>query len=385
MLAIKGAKVYTVTGGIIDKGTVLIDRGRIVKVGTRVPIPEKSEVIDGTGKVLTPGLIDAHAHVAIWEEGFGWEGNDVNEMTDPVTAQVRAIDAINPEDQGLKDAVEGGVTTIWSAPGSGNVIGGEGVTMHTYGKTMDAMALRSPWGLKAAFGENPKRVYSQQKKMPSTRMGTAAVLREALTKAQNYMRKLEKAKDDPDKAPDRDLKMEAIVRVLRREYPLRTHAHRADDILTALRIAEEFGLLMTIEHCTEGHKIADELAKRGIACIVGPTLSHRSKVETRDRSLKTPGILARAGVKVALMTDHPVIPVQYLTIAAGMAIREGMDEDDALKAVIINAADICGVGDRLGSIEEKKDADLVLWTGHPFELRSTVAATIVGGKVVYRA
>jgi imidazolonepropionase-like amidohydrolase len=385
MLTIKGAKIYTITKGVIDKGTVLIDGVKIIKVGARVGLPEKCEVIDAAGKVVTPGLIDAHAHVSIWEEGFGWEGNDVNELTDPVTAQVRAIDAINPEDQGLTDAVQGGVTAVWSAPGSGNVIGGEGITMRTYGKTVDDMALRSPYGLKAAFGENPKRVYSAQKKMPSTRMGTAAVLREALTKAQNYLAKQEKAKTDPDKAPDRDLKMEALARVLRREYPLRTHAHRADDILTALRIAEEFNIIMTIEHCTEGHKIADLLAEKGIACVVGPSLTSRSKVELRGRNLKTPGVLAKAGVKVALMTDHPVIPVQYLTLAAGLAIREGMDEEAAMRAVTINAAEICGVGERLGSIEEGKEADLVVWTGHPFELKAKVAATIIGGKVVYKA
>lgn len=385
MLAIINAKVLTITRGTIDKGTVLLDAGKIFSVGAKVEIPAGAQIIDAAGKIVTPGFVDAHCHAGIWEEGFGWEGDDVNEMTDPVTPHVRAIDAINPEDQGLRDAVEGGITAIWSAPGSGNVIGGEGVTLKTHGggRAVDQMVIRDFSGLKAATGENPKRIYSKQKKTPSTRMGTAAVLRDTLVKGQNYLAKLEKGKIDPEKAPERDLKLEAVARVLRGEIPLRVHAHRADDIMTAIRIAEEFNIRITIEHCTEGHKIAGELARRNIPAVVGPSLTARVKVELRDRTLATAGLLARAGVKVAIMTDHPVIPINFLPFCAALAIREGMPEEEALKAVTINSAEIIGAADRIGSIEPGKDADLVIWAGHPFELRSRVEKTIVDGEIVY--
>lgn len=385
MLAITNGKILTITQGVIEKGTILVENGKILEIGNDVQVPGGTRVIDAAGRVVAPGIIDAHAHVGIWEEGFGWEGNDVNEMTDPVTPHLRAIDAINPEDQGLRDAYEGGITAIWSAPGSGNVIGGEGVAMKTAGKTMDAMIIKAPAGLKAALGENPKRVYSGQKKMPSTRMGTAAVMREALLKGQAYLKKLEKAQDDPDKLPDRDLRMEAIARVLRKEIPLRTHAHRADDIITALRIAEEFDIDLTIEHCTEGHKVAGELARRNIKVVVGPTLSSRSKVELRDRSLETPAILATAGVHVSLMTDHPVIPIQLLPLAAMVAMKYGLSEEHALKALTINPAEICGIADRVGSLEKGKDADIVIWSGHPLKFESNVVATVINGEVVYQA
>ena len=384
MLAIKNGKLLTITNGTIDGGTILIEDGKIVKVGKDIEIPAGAQVIDATGNYVMPGVIDAHAHVGIWEESLGWEGNDVNEMTDPVTPHVRAIDAINPEDQGLKDAVTGGITAIWCAPGSANVIGGEGVTMRTYGATMDEMILKNFSGLKAAFGENPKRVYSGMKKMPSTRMGTAAVLRETLVKAQNYLKKIEKANGDPDKMPERDLRLEGVVRVLKREIPLRTHAHRADDIITALRIAREFDIEMTIEHCTEGHKIVDKLAEWNIQCVVGPSFGSRSKVELANKSFKTAGILAKAGVRVSIMTDHPVIPIQYLPMMAGLAVKEGMDEEDALRALTINPATISGVADRLGSLEVGKEADIAIFDGHPLEMRTHCLYTIMRGEVVHK-
>lgn len=384
MLAIKNGKLLTITNGTIDGGTILIEDGKIVKVGKDIEIPAGAQVIDATGNYVMPGVIDAHAHVGIWEESLGWEGNDVNEMTDPVTPHVRAIDAINPEDQGLKDAVAGGITAIWCAPGSANVIGGEGVTMRTYGATMDDMILKNFSGLKAAFGENPKRVYSGMKKMPSTRMGTAAVLRETLVKAQNYLKKIEKANGDPDKMPERDLRLEGVVRVLKREIPLRTHAHRADDIITALRIAREFDIEMTIEHCTEGHKIVDKLAEWNIQCVVGPSFGSRSKVELANKSFKTAGILAKAGVRVSIMTDHPVIPIQYLPMMAGLAVKEGMDEEDALRALTINPATISGVADRLGSLEVGKEADIAIFDGHPLEMRTHCLYTIMRGAVVHK-
>jgi len=386
LLAITNGRIYTITQGILPRGDILVENGKIVAIGTGLPVPSGATVVDATGKYVFPGFVEAHGHAGVMEDGFGWEGRDGNELTDPVTAHVRAIDAINPEEQGLRDAVEGGVTTLWSTPGSGNVIGGDGVTIKTHGRgrTVDEMIIKYPSGLKAAMGENPKRVYGNQKKMPSTRMGVAGVMREALAKGQNYLQKMKRAAEDPEKPFERDLKMEAIARVLRREIPLRVHAHRADDIMTAVRIAEEFNIEITIEHCTEGHKVADELAKRGIRAVVGPSLTARSKVELRDRTLLTPLVLAKAGVEFAIMTDHPVIPIQYLPFSAALAVREGLDEEIALRAITINAAAIAGVADRVGSLEVGKDADIVVWSDHPFELMSRVLVTIVDGQVVYQ-
>lgn len=383
MLALKNGRVLTMAGKDFEKATILVENGKILDVGSRVTIPEGAEVIDVSGMVVMPGIIDAHAHLGIYEEGIGDEGEDTNEMTDPVTPHLRAIDAVNPEDKGFEDARENGITAVLTGPGSANVIGGEQIVIKTAGRVVDSMVVKNPAGLKVAFGENPKRVYQAQKKTPSTRMATAALLRENLVKAQNYMKKLERGKEDPDKEPDRDLKMESLVRVLKGEIPLRAHAHRADDIMTAVRIAEEFNVKIVIEHCTEGHKIADELAKRGIPAVVGPSLTARVKVELKDRTFKTPGILAKAGVTVALMTDHPVIPVHYLPLSAALAVRDGMDEEEALKAITINPARICGVDDRLGSLEKGKDADIVVFDGWPLDVNARVKWVIIDGKVVH--
>lgn len=382
MIAITNARVLTITNGVIEKGTVLIEGSKVKAVGADVAVPEGAEVIDGTGKVVTPGLIDAHGHAGVFEDGFGVEGWDFNESVDPVTPSLRALDGINPEDRGFQDAYEGGVTAMCIVPGSANVIGGEGVVVRTFGRIVDEMVIKESGGLKIAFGENPKRVYREQKKSPVTRMAVAALLRETLVKAQNYMKKLEEAESNPDKAPERDLKMEMLVRVLRREIPLRAHAHRADDIMTAIRVAEEFNVRLVIEHCTEGHKIADELAKRGIPAVVGPSLTSRSKVELRDRTFATPGVLHRAGVKVALTLDHPVIPVNYLPVAAALAVRAGMPEDAALAAMTINPAQILGIDDRFGSVEVGKEADLVVWSGNPLDIRSIPEKVFIAGKTV---
>lgn len=382
MIAIQGGRVHTMSGGAIDGAVILIDQGKIVDVGTGLAIPSDVRVIDAKGKVITPGIIDAHCHAGIGEEGIGFEGRDYNEVTDPVTAHLRAIDAINPDEQGIKDALAGGITTICTGPGSANVIGGEMVVMKTCGTVVDRMVIKNPAGLKAAFGENPKRVYSEQKKSPVTRMATAAHMREAFVKAQNYLAKLERAKNDPEKVPERDLRMESLARVLRGELTLRAHAHRADDILTAIRIAEEFGVRIVIEHCTEGHKIADVLAEKGVPAIVGPTLTTRSKYELRDRSLATPGILVKAGVKTAIMTDHPVIPLFILPLAVGVAVREGLPKEEALKTITINAAEIIGVADRVGSIAKGKDADVVIWSGDPTETATKVEKVFVNGELV---
>lgn len=383
MKAIKGGTVYTMKGEVIEGGTVLVEGGKIAKVGKDLSIPEGCEVIDATGKYVFPGFIDAHSHVGIFEEGVGEIGEDGNEMTDPVTPHLRALDAVSPEDKAFDDAVKGGVTCVFTGPGSANVIGGQSIAVKTYGRVIDKMVVKAPAGLKVAFGENPKRVYGQQKKMPSTRMGTAALLREALTKAKNY---LEKKKIAMEKGEffEKDLKMEVLCDVLEKKIPLRAHAHRAFDIMTAIRIAKEFDVDIVIEHCTEGHLIADELAELGVPAVVGPSLTSRSKIELKDLSFRTAGILANRGVKVAIMTDHPVIPVQYLNVCAGLAVREGMKVEDALAAITINAAEIIGIQDRVGSIEEGKDADIVVWDGFPLEVMSKPELVIIDGKVVYK-
>jgi len=383
MLAVINGRIITMAGADIDKGTVLIEDGKIKEVGKDVEIPGTAEILDASGKIVMPGFIDAHCHVGILEETYRIEGDDVNEMTDPVTPHLRAIDAINPEDQGFADALEGGVTTVVTGPGSGNVIGGENLAMKTSGSIIDHMVLKSPVGVKVAFGENPKRVYGGGKKSPMTRMATAALLRESLVKAKNYLRKLELGAQDPDKLPDRDLRMETLVRVLQGQLPLRAHAHRADDIMTAIRVADEFGVKIVIEHCTEGFKIADELARRGIPAITGPALTGRAKVELKDRTNANAGILSRAGVKVAIMTDHPVIPINYLSLSAALAVKAGMEETEALKAITIYAAEIIGLADRIGSIEKGKDADLIIMNGHPLEIKTKIEHVIIGGKTAY--
>lgn len=381
MLAILGGKIFTGTGKIIEKGMILIEDEKITEVSEKLQVPEGAKVVDALGKYVFPGFIDAHSHIGMFEEAVGEIGEEGNEWTDPVTPQLRAIDGINPADKAFEDAVKGGITCAFTGPGSANVIGGQSIAIKTYGKVIDNMVVKSPAGLKIAFGENPKRVYGEQKKMPTTRMASAALLREALVKAQNYKAKLENK--DPDNMVERDLKMESLLYVLNKKIPLRAHAHRADDIMTAIRIAKEFDLDIVIEHCTEGHLIADELAALQVPVVVGPSLSSRSKVELKDLTFKTPGILANKGMKVAIMTDHPEIPIQYLPLCASIAVREGMKEEDALAAITINAAQIIGIDDRVGSIEKGKDADIVVWKGHPFDLKSKPCYVLINGKIVY--
>jgi imidazolonepropionase-like amidohydrolase len=383
MILIKNANIHSMANENFQNGMILVDNGKIIAIGDALDAPNDVEIIDAKGKFVMPGMIDAHCHLGMWEDGMGFEGADGNEAVDPVTPQLRAIDAINPKDICFKDAVEAGITTVATGPGSANVIGGQFAVIKTYGDRIDDMIINDCLAMKVAFGENPKRVYHAQKKSPSTRMATAAILRENLIKAKMYIEKQSKALENPDKMPEFDMKMEALAKVIRKEIPLKAHAHRADDILTALRIAKEFDVDITLEHCTEGHLIIDYL-KEGIqkGIIVGPTLSNRSKVELQNLTFKTPVLLSKAGIKVAIMTDHPVIPLQYLPVCAGIAAREGMDEEEALKAITINAAEILGIADRLGSLEVGKDADIVMYSGHPFDLRSKVEFVMVNGTVV---
>jgi imidazolonepropionase-like amidohydrolase len=385
-VAITGGRIVPVTSDPIERGTVLIEDGKIVAVGPDVPVPDGARVIDAGGSWVLPGFIEAHGHVGVHEEAEGWAGQDTNEMTDPVTAHVRALDAINPADLGFRDAIGGGVLAVNVNPGSGNPIGGQTVALKCWGRTVDEMVLRQPSGLKSALGENPKRVYGDKKQTPSTRLGTAAVIRGAFVDAANYLARIEAEERKPEadrKHVDRDLKLEALGRVLRREIPWRQHCHRADDIATALRIAEEFGYDLVIDHGTEAYLLADILAARNIPVIIGPLFTSRSKVELRNRSLANPGRLDQAGVTIAITTDHPVVPINFLVHQASLAVKEGLDPETALRALTINPARIVGIADRIGSIEPGKDADLAIWSGDPLDVLSRVQRAFINGAQVY--
>jgi imidazolonepropionase-like amidohydrolase len=385
--AITGARIVPVTGEPIDGGTVLFDAGKIVAVeGPGFAVPADAEVVDAAGKWVLPGFIDAHAHLGLHEEAEGWAGSDVNEMTRPVTADVRAIDGINPAEQGFRDAIGGGVLTVNVNPGSGNPIGGQTVAVKCWGRVVDDMVLRQPSGLKSALGENPKRVYGERKETPSTRLGTAAVIRDAFVQAGNYLARLAAAEDQPPserKPVDRDLGLEALALVLRREIPWRQHCHRADDIATAMRISREFGYQLVIDHGTEAHLLADLIAAESIPVISGPLFTSRSKVELRNRSLANPGRLDAAGVLIATTTDHPVVPINFLIHQASLAVKEGLSPQTALEAVTINPAQIIGVADRLGSLEPGKDADLVIWSGDPLDVTSRAERAYQDGLGIY--
>ncbi len=385
-VAIVGGRVVPIIGEPVDGGTVLIADGKIVAAGRDVSVPGDTRVIDAAGGWVLPGFVEAHGHVGVHEEGEGWAGNDTNEMTEPVTAHVRALDAINPADIGFRDAISGGILAVNVNPGSGNPVGGQTAALKCWGRTVDEMLLKAPAGMKSALGENPKRVYSEQKKTPSTRLGVAAVIRGALVDAANYAQRIEAEQRKPEaerKPVDRDLKLEALAKVLSREIPWRQHCHRADDIATALRIADEFGYRLVIDHGTEAHLLADILAARDIPVIIGPLLTSRSKVELRNRSLANPGKLAAAGVTIAITTDHPVVPIHFLAYQAGLAVKHGLDRDTALQALTINPARIVGVDDRLGSLEPGKDADVVIWSGDPLDVPSRVQRALVNGVEIY--
>lgn len=399
MLAIKNATLMTITKGVIEHGTLLIDNGKISAIGTNIDIPADAEVIDGTGKVITPGFIDAHCHVGVYPDGVGYNQADGNEATDPVTPHLRALDALNPHDLAWEELVEGGVTTVLTGPGSANIIGGMWVCVKTAPKsTVEEMVLLEPAGMKMALGENPRRVYGSANKLPSTRMGNAAVLRTALADALNYQAKWEKyhqqlaefekksaAGDEKAKKPEQpdfNLKLDALLPLLKGEMVARIHAHRADDILTAIRIMEEFGVKFTIEHATEGYLVVDELARKNVAVTCGPHLRARSKFETRNRTLKNLAILSDAGVKIAIQTDD-MLGVKHLSLHAAAAVKYGMNEAEALRAITIHPAEIIGVADRVGSLEVGKDADLVIHSGHPFSYTTQTEIVFIDGKQVY--
>lgn len=384
MILIKNAKIYTMASEIIENGDILIDNRKIKEVGKNISQPKDAQVIDATGKLVFPGFIDAHCHIGMWEESIGFEGDDGNEMTDPITPHLRAIDAINPMDESFQNALKGGVTTAATGPGSANVIGGTFTVIKLHGDRIDDMIVVEEVAMKCAFGENPKRVYAEKKIMPTTRMGTAAKLRETLAKTLEYKSKQQAAKNDESKMPAYDMKLESMLTVINGEIPLKAHAHRADDIFTAIRIAKEFSVRLTIEHCTEGHLIANELANEGYPAIVGPTFGNKSKFELQNKTFDTPKVLVEAGVKIAIMTDSPVIPLEHLAMCSALAHKAGLNEMEALKAITINPAEILCIDERVGSIEVGKDADIVIWDLHPFDLQANVEYTILDGKIVFQ-
>ena len=383
MLLIKNGYVKPMVGEDIPGGSVLIgDDGKIVAVGADIPAPEGCDVIDAQGHLVTPGCVDAHCHIGLDNQAMGWEGRDYNEIIDPLTPQMRAIDSINPQDEAFQLAIEGGVTTACTGPGSANVVGGTFVAIKLVGKRVDDMILKNPLAMKCAFGENPKRCYGQGlKKSPTTRMATASLLREILFKTKRYLQDKEDGKNPPF-----DMKMEAMIPVIKKEIPLKAHAHRADDIFTSIRIAREFDVDITLDHCTDGSLIADELAQEGLPAFVGPSLGSKSKIELKNKSFTTPATLHAAGVPVSIITDAPVIPLENLPMCAGLAANAGLPMDEAWRAITINPARATGIGDRVGSLEPGKDADVVIWSADPL---TTVGAgawyTIVDGKIVHQA
>ena len=370
--------------GPIENGCVLIEEGKILRVDTHCTPKERAgaTVLDAGGGWILPGIIEAHCHLGISEEKTGLQGDDCNETTDPITPYLRAVDAINPMDAAFHNAVRAGITGAMIGPGSSNVVGGQFAFLKTDGRSVDEMVVLAPAAIKVAFGENPKTNYSGQGKMPATRMSIAGMLREELTAARAYLAKKEAARQNGDPFEE-DFRKECWLPVLRREIPLKAHAHRADDILTAIRIAREFDLRLTLDHCTEGHLIARQVKESGFPAIVGPSIASRNKVEVQYADFKTAGVLADEGVTVAITTDHPVSLLQYLPICAGIAAREGLGVMGALRAITCDAAAICGVDDRLGTLEPGKDADIAVFSGNPMEVFTQTLYTLIGGEVLY--
>ena len=369
-------------GPVIEGGFVHVEGDKIAAVGPMADLPGGIDgpVVDAAGGHVYPGLVDAHCHLGLFGNAVGFESDDGNESTDPCTPHLRAIDAVNALDRCFADARAGGVTCVLTGPGSANPIAGQFAALKTAGRWVDQMIVSAPAAMKFALGENPKTVYNDRKETPVTRMATAAIIRENLSKALEYMDKQNKADEDPDTdMPDFDAKLEALVPVLKGELPVHCHAHRADDIATAVRIAKEFGLRLVVVHGTEAYLISDLLAQEGIPVITGPCLTDRSKPELAGQSQENPVLLSKAGVKVAICTDHPETPIQYLPVCAAMAVRAGMDEEEALASITINPAVIAGIADRVGSLTPGKDADIVLSTGHPLDWKSKVERVYIGG------
>lgn len=382
-MLITNAKIFTMEGKPIENGWLETENGVIKALGEGNAPASLDDTYDAQGGVLVPGFIDAHTHIGMMEDSLDFEGDDVNEDTDPTTPQLSAEDAVNPLDRCFDDALSAGVTTVVTGPGSANPIGGRLIAMKTYGRRVDSMILKSPVAIKFALGENPKSCYHANHETPVTRMATAAIIREQLYKAQKYLEKIERAESDEDAdEPDFDYKCEVLIPLLRREIQAHFHAHRADDIFTAIRIAKQFNLDYVIVHGTDGHLITDELAKEHARVLSGPFLSDRCKPELRNLTPKSPGIMTRAGLEVAIITDHSVIPIEYLPLCAALAVKSGMDYEAALRAITINPAHIVGIDDRVGSLKPGKDADFAIFDGDPLMLSSNVKFVAVNGKRV---
>jgi len=378
MLLVQNGLLYTMEDENPFYGDILIKDGKIEKIANKITADSSMKVIDAKGLNVFPGFIDAHSHIGISEEKISVLGDSCNEGTNPVTPTMRAIDAINPMDSAFHNALAVGITGVMAGPGSANAIGGQFAFIKTYGRCIDDMLVMAPAAIKIAFGENPITNYGTNGQMPATRMAIASLIREELYKAKQYF-------EEPDKKmQDTEYTMECYRDLFEGKIPLKAHAHRVDDIFTAIRIAKEFGLNLTLDHCTEGHLVAEKIAESGFSAIVGPSLSSRSKYEVRELDFKTPGVLRKAGVTVAITCDHPVVRIQYLPLCAGIAAKEGLGEIGALRAITIDAAKIAGVDKRLGSLKEGKDADIVIYEGSPLEIKGTALMTIVDGKIVWK-
>lgn len=379
MLLIKNGLIHDAVTETPYQADILTDNGKIIEIAASVTAPEGTEIVDASGLHVYPGFVEAHCHTGLHGYGIGYEGQDYNEYGNPITPQMQAVDGINPFDHTIEKARKAGVTCVAVGPGSSNPIGGTFAAMKTYGCRIDNMLVRFPVAMKMAFGENPKRCYRD--KGISSRMSTAALIREALHKAQEYDAKKKAAAEDSSKAPAYDIKMEALLPLLHKEIPMKAHAHQTNDLFTALRIAREFDLDITLEHVTEGHLIAEELAAENVPLAVGPTLGHASKFELQEKNWTTPGILAKAGCRVSIITDAPVIPQEYLPLCAGLAVKAGMDPFQALQAITINPAKHLGIENRVGSLEIGKDADIVITDGNPFSVETAVKYVIIDGSV----
>ncbi|MFK4836341.1 amidohydrolase [Microbacterium sp. ZW T2_14] len=384
ILALTGGYVVPVSSDPIENGTVVVTDGVITAVGgPDTAVPEGAEVIDATGSWVVPGFVESHGHLGVHEDGEGWSGNDTNEMTDPNGSRFRALDGIDIEEVGFRDALRGGVTTAVIKPGSGNPIGGRTVAIKTWGgRTVDEQILAADVSVKSALGENPKRVYGDKKQTPSTRLGVASVLRDAFVAARTYADK-RAAAADKDEPFERDLGKETLAAVLSGELLWDQHCHRHDDIATAIRLSEEFGYTLVVNHGTEAHKIADVLAEKQIPVIFGPLLTSRSKVELRDRAIGNLALIAEAGVKVAITTDHPVVPIDQIRLQAILAVRDGLPADTALEALTANPADILRLNERVGALEPGRDGDVVVWSGDPLAVDSRVQRVFIEGRAVY--
>ncbi len=381
-----GGKILTMAGKEITDGVLYLQNGKIAAVGSRQEIEVKpkagEQVITVPDGIIMPGIIEAHCHMGITEEKKGMEGDDCNETVNPITPYLRAIDAINTMDAAFDDAVRAGITTAMIGPGSSNVVGGQFALLKTKGRRVDELIVKAPAAMKVAFGENPKVNYSGQGKSPSTRMAIAAMLREELTRAREYLKAKEQAEKE-NTTFEQDFALECWIPVLKREIPLKAHVHREDDIFTAIRIAKEFGLRMTLDHCSEGHLVAEEIAKEGFPAIVGPDLASRSKIEVQNMAFKTAGILNKAGVMTAITTDHPVSLIQSLPLCVGLAVKAGLPMEEGYKAMTIYPATICEAADRIGSLEVGKDADIAIFDGNPMEVFTKTLYTIIDGRIVY--